>query len=394
MKAMIATEKGQHMVQFVLLLPLLIAFMGLVVDLGHAYVRQRLAQNAADAAATAGGMVLHERGIAAAESAARYYAAAHGYNNDRIGQFVDLTWPSQCIRVEVSENLTPVFASLIWNGTFPVRATAASCYRVTGVSASVLVLNPHACSALDISGGGRIHVRQGNIHVNSDCARGIDLSGGARLITQTPASYIGGYRVTGGASITPDPVRASVIPDPLADLPVPTVCASCPSRKTEQFSKGTHTVTPFCHMGGISISGSARVAFSPGVYCIGGSGLKVSGGADVSGSHVFFYLADGSFDLSGGADIDLSPPTSGDYSGVLVFQARNNREDSNFSGGSALDGISGIIYLPAAELQASGGTAAHINLVVDELKVSGGTNLDIQGFSGANWQTVTDALTE
>jgi Flp pilus assembly protein TadG len=52
------SERGQYLVQFVLILPALIAFMGLVIDIGNAYAHQRTAQNAADAAAAAGGMVV------------------------------------------------------------------------------------------------------------------------------------------------------------------------------------------------------------------------------------------------------------------------------------------------------------------------------------------------
>ena len=37
MKTRLISEKGQYLAQFVLLLPLLIGFMGLVVDVGNAY---------------------------------------------------------------------------------------------------------------------------------------------------------------------------------------------------------------------------------------------------------------------------------------------------------------------------------------------------------------------
>ena len=69
MKTRLISEKGQYLAQFVLLLPLLIGFMGLVVDVGNAYSHQRQVQNAADAAASAGGMVLYSQGTAVAENA-------------------------------------------------------------------------------------------------------------------------------------------------------------------------------------------------------------------------------------------------------------------------------------------------------------------------------------
>jgi Flp pilus assembly protein TadG len=84
MKARWMSERGQHMVQFALMLPVLIAFMGLVIDVGNAYAHQRRVQNAADAAATAGGMVLYKQGTAVAETAARYYANLHGYSGSAV----------------------------------------------------------------------------------------------------------------------------------------------------------------------------------------------------------------------------------------------------------------------------------------------------------------------
>jgi len=390
MKTRLISEKGQYLAQFVILLPLLIGFMGLVVDVGNAYARQRRVQNAADAAATAGGMVLYNQGTAVAENAARYYANLHGYS----GGAVQVSWPTQCIRVQVTENVTPIFASIVWNGTFPVQAAAQACYRTSGVGASVIVLNRHDCKALNISGSGLLQVRLGNVHVNSDCATAIDMSGSADLITQTPTTYVGGYKLSGGAAISPAPVRGSVLPDPLASLPVPAACNSCPSSKEWSISKGSATLSPGCFMGGIKVSGGSSVTFQPGVYCIGDKGLDVSGSSSLTGSGVTFYLADGGFKFSGGTDYALTPPSSGDYAGILFFQARNNSSKNDISGGTDFSGINGVIYLPAAELKATGGSTMRAALVVDTLDMSGGANLDVLGYQGAGWTSVTDVLAE
>ena len=47
-------EAGQQMVLVSLMLPILLVFVGLVVDVGNVFVHRRMAQNAADAAALAG----------------------------------------------------------------------------------------------------------------------------------------------------------------------------------------------------------------------------------------------------------------------------------------------------------------------------------------------------
>ena len=47
------SERGQSLLLFLVLLPMLLAFTGLVVDGGNAYAQKRKVQNAADASALA-----------------------------------------------------------------------------------------------------------------------------------------------------------------------------------------------------------------------------------------------------------------------------------------------------------------------------------------------------
>jgi hypothetical protein len=339
-KDRLASERGQYLAQFVILLPLLIAFMGLVIDVGNAYAHQRRVQNAADAAASAGGMVLYSQGTAVAENAARYYANLHGYS----GGAVQISWPTQCIRVQVAEDVSPIFAAIVWNGTFRVHATAQACYKTTGIGASVLVLDPHACDAMDVGGSATLRVLRGNIHVNSDCATAVEVSGAARVTTQSPLTYVGG--AIHGGRISPAPVPGSPIPDPLATLPVPAHCAACPaSAQVSVKNKDNLTLTSRCYKGGISMNGGT-VTFAPTetprVVCLGGNGLSVNSGT-INGSNVTLYLMQGSLDLTGG-DINLTPPTSGDYAGVVIFQARNNYTAADLRGNVSLDGSTGIFY--------------------------------------------------
>jgi len=348
-----------------------------------------MVQNAADAAAAAGGMVLYSQGAAAAEASARYYAGLHGYS----GKAVEITWPSQCIRVVVTDQVEPIFASIVWHGTFTVHGAAQACYKTTGVSASVVVLDPHACNALEMSGGTLMVVRQGNVHVNSDCSTAIWLSGGARLVTQTPTTYVGGYRISGGASITPLPVSGSFLADPLAKLPTPYACYRCLVRDRLVIKNDT-VLSPGCYMGGLELLGTAHVLFAPGLYCLGGDGFHVGASASAGGAGVTFFLAQESVVLDGAARFNVSPPTSGAYAGILIYQARDNPSEMQVTGGASLEGSTGIIYLPAGTLDVSGGAGIHTNLVVKRLEVSGGGMIDVTGYNGPGWSAVTDALTE
>ena len=79
-------QKGVMIVLFAVVLPFLIAAMGLAVDFGNAYVRKSQLQNAADAAALAGGRVYADAlkaGTADPKAAADSIAASYVTKNDK-----------------------------------------------------------------------------------------------------------------------------------------------------------------------------------------------------------------------------------------------------------------------------------------------------------------------
>ena len=80
----------------------------------------------------------------------------------------------------------------------------------------------------------------------------------------------------------------------------------------------------------------------------------------------------GSITLSGNAT--LSAPSTGTYAGILIFQARDNSKALTLSG-NVVQGISGTIYAPAAQLAESGNaqigsTSNPISIVVDTMTLS------------------------
>jgi len=128
----------------------------------------------------------------------------------------------------------------------------------------------------------------------------------------------------------------------------------------------------------------------PGIYIIAGGGLSVSGNASVAvsgptrsltGTGVMIYNTKsstgtyGSVTLSGNGAIRLTAPTTGTYAGILIFQDRANAKALTFSG-NAMQGTTGTIYAPAAQLVESGnaqigGTSDPVSIIVDTLTISG-----------------------
>jgi hypothetical protein len=423
MKRIEANEKGQHMAIAALMMPLLLAVMGLVVDVGFVYTRQRQAQSAADSAAQAGALVLKNDGASAATTAAYYYAGQSGFNNDGTTNTVVVSIPPSSgafagnyhyVQVRVTNFVNPIFSGIVYNGTFPVGSMATAGFQSNAMGAPVIVLNRSACGAFDLVGTSSIHVPNGGIHVNSNCSSAVSVSGTTFIYTQSPMTIVGGYRDTGSATFSQPPKTGqAVIADPLLGV-IPPSPSDYPARgggtaavpNTWTFTgSGSATLYPGTYYGGLDFSGNNIVTLMPGVYVMAGGGFSVTGGTRITGSNVFIYLTNdpahptgdgawGSMNLAGNQSISLTPPATGDFAGLLIMQDRNNSAEAQLAGTSALSGTSGIVYLPRSTLRLTGTGDLNVNLVVDQLHMTGTSGIAVQGYNGPGWSTDSVSLTE
>src|SRR5262249_53803820 len=138
-----------------------------------------------------------------------------------------------------------------------------------------------------------------------------------------------------------------------------------------------------------------HLTMNPGVYIIAGGGFSTSSNATVSGTGVVIYNAGSNFPnpggnfggigISGSGTINLTAPDSGPYSGVVIFQARDNTRALSLNGNGLL-GIQGSIYAPVALLSLSGNAEVQSSLIVNTLTVSGNgaSTLSTDGSAGAD----------
>ncbi len=222
---------------------------------------------------------------------------------------------------------------------------------------------------------------------------------------------VGGVQKSGSPTFSPQPVTGSkVVADPLAALPLPAIPAGLTNYGSKSVSgSSSATLEPGIYSQ-ISVSGAAKITLAAGTYVIQGGGLtasgsgtvsiaagtsiilegggmSVSGAAAISGSGVTIFNFGSSYNgttdggsfgpitLSGSGLVSLLPPSSGTYAGILIFQGRDNTTSLTFSG-AATEGITGMIYAPAAQLTESGSaqvgsTSNPISMVVDRLTLSG-----------------------
>lgn len=73
-----------------------------------------------------------------------------------------------------------------------------------------------------------------------------------------------------------------------------------------------------------------------------------AGGYAISDEAMFYITGDGIVDIQGNGGMRATPPISGVYEGVTIFQDRANTNESWIQGTSDLD-LDGTLYFPRSE---------------------------------------------
>jgi hypothetical protein len=93
---------------------------------------------------------------------------------------------------------------------------------------------------------------------------------------------------------------------------------------------------------------------SPGIYYIGSQGLSVTNAGSITGRDVMVYSAGtGNISLTGSGPLTLSPPTSGIYQGITLFQERSSNMQISMTGQGNMN-MTGTFYAASAEVTITG----------------------------------------
>ncbi len=149
------------------------------------------------------------------------------------------------------------------------------------------------------------------------------------------------------------------VPDPLAYLPPPSGLTA--QANPGSLSSGTTTLQPGSYTGSLSITGTATVHLTSGIYAIQGGGFTFTstGTLDTVGGGVMIYVSPvsnstiiPSINIAAGAGgvVNLSPLTTGAYQGITIFQDRAAKPPVWITGNSSYN-ITGTIYAPSDVLK-------------------------------------------
>lgn len=172
------------------------------------------------------------------------------------------------------------------------------------------------------------------------------------------------------------------LPDPLRFLPAPDT-SSLPQRSDCPVQGGVRVCQPGIYVDEFPPSGGGSgvkdYELRPGIYVLR-DGMKVTNGS-ITGSGVLIYNEIGNVKITGAA-LDVTPPTSGTYSGILFFQARSNTSQFEIVGNAALASLAGTIYAPMSSgvVLGGGGGSLYVGRVIGQnLETSGGGTVVVDG---------------
>ncbi|MDZ4278528.1 MAG: pilus assembly protein TadG-related protein [Dehalococcoidia bacterium] len=399
--SLLRREHGQVAVMAALLVTVMLGFAGLATDAGLFYAQRRQAQNGADNAAVAGARIILEGGSAAsAQAAALDYASANGYDTD-----VTVNIPpaagehagdSNYVEVTVAEQPKTFFIQVLVPGSPSVQARGVAGLEEYPEPYALIVLDADDCQAYRQQGGASLTVSGGGVMINSDCdPDALSKTGSGSISVEGSIDVHGGSDVGGSGSVSPAPETAGwTVNDPLAGLappprgaPAPGTTGTAANPQTWRHNGGDLTLSPGTYYGGFYSNCTCTITMQPGIYIMSGGGFGKAGGAGFVGDGVMIYVTtnpanssgDGGplpFDLAGSGALDLSPPTSGTYQGITLWQ--DAAITSSFKMRGSNDSINGVVYVPGATLDVSGdSTMGTVQLIVNKFLLSGNAPLEL-----------------
>lgn len=314
------------------------------------------------------------------------------------GQFKGTVIPKGYIEVLITYKQPRYFGKIWGSSKLQVSGYAVAKAFYQAADPGMLMLDPNGKASLKSSGNGKVVLtNNGAFVVNSNNPEAAVMSGNGNLqassvyitgsgpgfVQNGSGTFLGADGTAGTAQIN---VGVTPTPDPFATLPVPkasdysagwdptknkvannmTISSSINSSTPGAVFEGgdwTLHLKPGTYKGGIGISaGSGKIVLdpnpdgSPGIYYMDGGGFKSTGGAKLFGSNVMIYNdGGGTVQVTGQGDVNLTPPTSGVYKGMVIMQEPTSTKTISMQGNVNQNfNITGTLYAAKGLLSISG----------------------------------------
>ena len=372
----------------------MIGAAGLGVETGYWYLQSRQLQHAADVAAhAAGGRKRAGDSTEALRAVAVQIATQAGYKA-ALGTLTLNVPPASgayaadqdALEVRLTKTVPRLFTAMFNQNPVALSARAVALVR-DGNQACVLALSSTASPAVKLSGSSLVDLDGCDLASNSMAADSILMNGGSASLEAGCVYAVGEAITTTRLTLTEcESVKefASVTADPYAGVAEPTgiACEASISIGATVTAMTIHAASGmkamrFC--GNVTIHGT--VTFSPGIYIIDGGDFTANAGSSITGAGVTFFFANGAkAGLNGSATLNLSPPTSGPYSGLTFFGSRSGATLTHKVNGNSGSVVEGAVYFPASHVEFSGnsktsGGGGCTQVIASTIELTGNSSL-------------------
>jgi Flp pilus assembly protein TadG len=366
-------RRGNVAILTALSIPLVVGGAGFGVEVGYDYYEQVKLQQAADAAAFGGAVELRRGSADSAVQAMALTAAAQNGENAATDTTTITTptggAPAHAVQATIARNEPRIFSALFTSRPLVVSVTATAQFASTD-QACVLALDPSASAAVNFSGNTTSTFNNCSVMSDSIASSSVNVQGSAQMYV--PCVYaVGGTTLTSGAHLTScSSAQTGLGPvgDPFASLSIPANTGPCLNGNGSNLSPGR-----YCNL-----SLKNHVTLQPGTYIIDG-GLSTNANAVVSGTGVTLVFYNGGVSLNGSSVFNISAPTSGPMTGMLMVGARGNTSLVTING-DATSSMTGNLYFPNAPVSYLGnftGTNGCMHIVADTVQWTGNTTVGI-----------------
>ncbi len=360
-----ADQRGVSLASMALMLPIMIGFIGLAVDVGLWQVNKRAMQGAADRAA-------YSAAIAAVNSATKAQAtteamttmAMAGFADGTNGVTITVNNPAKTgtfasdstsweVIAEAPQNL--YFSQLFLSEAPTAAVRAVATKGSTSTSGCILTLNSSVSGATSFSNNAKIIDENCAVFTNSSSTSALKCVNNCDLASDTYT--VGGYSVSNNGSLSgkTNSTGVAAATDPYASRTVPNSSSLTCTRTTKLTVNSNQTINPGVYCAGIDVAANKTLTMTAGTYYIkklfnfgGNSTLEATSGVTI----VMLddaCVGDGTCKKEKGignnVTLNITAPTSGTYKGIAFYAQGTKNTRQEFSNNVYLN-VQGALYAP------------------------------------------------
>ncbi|MER9105642.1 Tad domain-containing protein [Mesorhizobium sp. M0510] len=289
---------------------------------------------------------------------------------------------SREVAVEIAAEIPTQFMSLVGLRTIEIKVKANA--RKAAPDYCIYALDPYSYGAMTVAGLGNLSMPNCGIQVNSSDPRALRHIGSGK-IAATKISVVGNYE---GGGYTANPkTNQPPLDDPLVSTPEPVLPSHCDYENQMLSDVEIPAGRVFC--GSIIFSG--KISLAPGTHYFNNAVVGFSNNCRLVGHEIIIYVSSRTSIIQAGGNgrLEITPPTSGIYSGIAIFGSRTAAPgelpivslavNKNYS-------IKGTIYLPNHNLTLTGTVDRKLDaifgfVVAWQVSYSGNSDLLSDGFT-------------